>query len=414
MAVQERATTEIDLNEPIFTKRLLHDPYAYYRALQVQAPVHRERGTGEWLVTRYRDAVTLLKDQRLSSRRVIESAFPVPGFLTWAMRPVQGLLARGMLFSDPPDHTRLRGLANRAFTPRAVRVMRPVVERIAGELLEQTRGAREIDLIREYAVSLPLLVIAELLGVPTQHRAAFKVWSDDLAHFIGGSTLPQAVVLTRAAGAGFQLRRYFYRLLHQRRRSAPADDLLGSLIAAEEQGDTLTEAEVVANTILLLAAGHETTTNLIGNGMLTLLRHPEQLEALRADRALMGSAIDELLRYESPVQWTARVPQEPLELHGQHIAAGQVLTIGIGAANRDPAQFPEPDRFDLRRRDNSHLAFGHGIHFCLGSALARLEAELAFGALLDRYSEIQLAGEPIQWHRNFTLRGLTSLRVRVR
>jgi cytochrome P450 len=413
LVVEEQKSAWIDITGPIFTKRLLQDPYAYYRALRSEAPVHYDRHSGEVILTRYRDVVTALKDPRLSSRRVVETGIPVPNFFLWAMRPVSGLLARQMLFSDPPDHTRLRGLANRAFTPRAVQVMRPTVERIADELLQRVDDSPEVDLIRDYAVWLPLLVIAEMLGVPTQHRAAFKVWSDDLALFIGGSTRPLPVVLSRAARGVFQLRRYFRGLLRQRRRSAPVDDLLGALIAVEEKGDTLTEDELLANAILLLAAGHETTTNLIGNGMLALLRHPDQLQLLRTQRELMGSAVEELLRYESPVQWTGRVTLEPVEIDGYRVAAGQTVAIGVGAANRDPAQFTEPDRLDVRRRDNSHLAFGHGIHFCLGSALARLEGEVALGALLDHYPEIRLADGPIHWHENFTLRGLKSLPVRV-
>jgi cytochrome P450 len=411
--VRDPEQAGIDLKERLFTKRLLQDPYPVYRHLQTHAPVHYDRHSGELLLTRYRDVVTALKHPRLSSRRVAETGIPVPNFFLWAMRPVSGLLSRQMLFSDPPDHTRLRRLANRAFAPRVVQALRPSVERIANELLDALGAAPEVDVVRGFAVWLPLLVIAELLGVPTQRRAAFKVWSDDLALFIGGSTKPLPVVLSRGARGVLQLRRFFRHLVRQRRREGAGSDLLGALIAAEEQGDMLTEEELLANAILLLAAGHETTTNLIGNGMLALLRHPDQLAALRAEPALLGSAIDELLRYDSPVQWTGRVALEPIELAGHRIPEGQTVAICLGAANRDPSQFTDPDRLDLRR-DNSHLAFGHGIHYCLGSALAKLEGEVAFSALLERYPEMRLSGGPIEWQENFTLRGVKSLRVAVR
>jgi hypothetical protein len=329
------------------------------------------------------------------------------------MRPVSDMLGRQMLFSDPPDHTRLRSLAARAFTPRVVQRMRERIEQIALELLDAKRGAPVVDLVHDYAVWLPLLVIAEMLGVPTKDRARFKVWSDDLALFIGGSTRPLPVVLARAARGVFHLQRYFRALIRARRRAAPQDDLLGALLAVEEQGDMLTEDELLANAILLLAAGHETTTNLIGNGMYALLRHPDQLELLRREPGLTGSAVAELLRYDSPVQWTGRVALEELEIGGVCVPAGQAIAIGLGAANRDPAQFPDPDRLDLRRPDNSHLAFSHGIHYCLGAALARLEGEIAIGCLLARCPELRLVDEMHQWQENFTLRGMKSLRVAV-
>jgi cytochrome P450 len=271
-----------------------------------------------------------------------------------------------------------------------------------------------VDVMRDYAVWLPLLVIAEMLGVPTRDRARFKVWSDDLALFIGGSTRPLPVVLTRAARGAFHLQRYFRALIRARRRAAPQDDLLGALLAVEEQGDALTEEELLANAILLLAAGHETTTNLIGNGTYALLRHPDQLQLLRRVPELIGSAISELLRYDSPVQWTGRVALEELEIDGVRVPAGQTLALGLGAANRDPAQFPDPDRLDLRRTDNAHLAFSQGIHYCLGAALARLEGEIALRTLLARYPELRLVDARPQWQENFTLRGMKSLRLAVR
>jgi len=400
------------MRERLFTTELLQDPYPQYHRLRRESPVHLDPDTGELVLTRYQDVVAALKDPRLSSRRVADKGIPVPDLFVSLMRPVSGMLGRQMLFSDPPDHTRLRSLAARAFTPRVVQRMRDRIEQIACELLDAKRGAPVLDLVGDYAVWLPLLVIAEMLGVPTRDRARFKVWSDDLALFIGGSTKPLPVVLARAARGVFHLQRYFRSLIRARRRAAPQDDLLGALLTVEEQGDMLTEDELLANAILLLAAGHETTTNLIGNGMYALFRHPDQLQLLRNEPGLMGSAVTEMLRYDSPVQWTGRVALEELEIGQTRVAAGQTIAIGVGAANRDPAQFPNPDRLDIRRQDNSHLAFSHGIHYCLGAALARLEGEIAISTLLTRYPQLQLVDERPQWQENFTLRGMKSLRVK--
>lgn len=408
------AEAELRPGAPFFSRELLQDPYPHYHRLRERAPVYLDRDSGELVLTRYRDVVAALKDPRLSSRRVADKGIPVPDVLLWLMRPVSGMLGRQMLFSDPPDHTRLRSLAARAFTPRVVQRMRERIETIAAELLDAVHDVPVVDVVRDYAVWLPLLVIAEMLGVPTRDRARFKVWSDDLALFIGGSTRPLPVVLTRAARGVFHLQRYFRTLIRARRGSAPQDDLLGALLAVEEQGDVLTEEELLANAILLLAAGHETTTNLIGNGMYALLRHPDQLQLLRREPELIGSAVSELLRYDSPVQWTGRVALEELEIDGIRVPAGQTLALGLGAANRDPVQFPDPDRLDLRRADNTHLAFSHGIHYCLGAALARLEGEIALSALLARYPELRLVDTPPQWQENFTLRGMKSLRLAVR
>lgn len=400
--------------EPVFTPRLLEDPYSFYHRLRSECPVYPDQGTGEILITRYRDVVAVLKHPGLTSRGIVDAGIPIPKPFLRLMRPVRDLLSKQMLFSDPPDHTRLRSLANRAFTPRVVQTMRPRIQEIANELLDQADRGGVIDVVRDFAVWLPLLVVAEMLGVPTRDRDRFKLWSDDLALFIGGSTVPLPVVLLRAGRGVFCLRRYFTRLVRQRRRSAPGDDLLGALLAAEERGDALTEDELIANSILLLAAGHETTTNLIGNGMLALLRHPDQLDLLRREPELMDSAVNELLRYESPVQWTGRRVSVELEIGGIRIPAGRTLAVGLAAANRDPEQFPEPDRLNLRRTENAHVAFGHGIHFCLGAALARLEGHIAMATLLERYPEIRLLDEAPRWQQNFTLRGLKSLRVAVR
>lgn len=401
------------LGEPVFTPRHLDNPYPCYHLIRTATPAYLDAPSGERLVTRYRDVAAILKHPALSSRGVAEFGFVVPGFFSGLMRPVRKLLTNQMLFSDPPDHTRLRGLANRAFTPRVVQTMRQRIQQVADELLDRAERRGRLDIVQDFAVSLPLLVVAELLGVPTRDRAKFKIWSDDLALFVGGSTLPLPVVAARAGRGAFGLHRYFRQLVRRRRSEPPIDDLLGALLAAEERGDSLSEEELLSNAILILAAGHETTTSLIGNGTLALLRHPDQLDLLRREPALMDGAITETLRYDSPVQWSARRATEEVQLGELHIPARSSVTIGLAAANRDPDQFPDPDRFDIRRGATSHLAFGHGIHFCLGAALARLEAEIAFSTLLARYPNLRLTDARPQWQKNFTLRGLKSLRVAI-
>ncbi|MGV3721460.1 MAG: cytochrome P450 [Actinomycetota bacterium] len=402
------------LGEPVFTARLLENPYPCYHRIRAETPAYLDARSGERLVTRYRDVSAILKHPQFSSRGVVDYGIPVPKFFLGLMRPVRALLANQMLFSDPPDHTRLRGLANRAFTPRVVQTMQPRIQQIADELLDRAERRGSLDVVQDYAVWLPLLVVAELLGVPTKDRKRFKTWSDDLALFVGGSTLPLPLILARAGRGVFHLRQYFRGLVRKRRSGPAVDDLLGALLIAEERGDSLTEDELLANAILLLAAGHETTANLIGNGTLALLRHPDQLALLRSEPELMDSAVTELLRYDSPVQWSARRALEDVDIGGFHVPARTSITLGLGAANRDPAQFPEPDRLDLRRGATSHLAFGSGIHFCLGAALARLEGQIALGTLLARYPDLRLTDTRPQWQKNFTLRGMKSLRVAVR
>jgi cytochrome P450 len=398
--------------ERIFTPQLLQDPYPTYRRLQAEAPVYYDPFSGELVLTRYADVTAALKHPALSSRRIAETGLPLPAPLLWLMRPVTGMLARQMLFSDPPDHTRLRSLANRAFTPRVVETMRPRVQAIAEELLDAVDPSRPVDLIEAYAAWLPVIVIAELLGAPLHNRERLKLWSDDLALFIGGSTQSTAVVLARGARGVFFLQRYFRKLIRERRRQR-GDDLLSQLLEVEERGDHLSQEELLANCVLLLAAGHETTTNLIGNGVLALLRHPDQLDLLRRRPELIESAVEELIRYDSPVQWTGRMALEELEIGGEVIPKGQTVAVGLGAANRDPAQFARPEVLDLQRSEARHLGFGHGIHFCLGAALARVEGQIAIRTLLDRFPDLRLLEDAPVWRRNFTLRGLERLLVGV-
>jgi cytochrome P450 len=301
----------------------------------------------------------------------------------------------------------------KGFTPKRVAEHEPELRKIVTDLIDAIASRGECDFVADIAAPLPMIVIAEMLGARPEDRRRFKTWSDDLAAFIGGTTQPLPTILVRAARGMFQLQRYFRHLV-RRRRGRPGDDLLTALITAEEKGDALSEEELLANCVLLLAAGHETTTNLIGNGIYALLQHPKQLDSLRWEPELIESAVEELLRFDSPVQWTGRVAVGEIEIGGCRIPAGQTVAMGLGAANRDPLQFADPDRLDIRRADNRHVAFGHGIHFCLGAALARLEGQVAISTVLRRFPDLRLPEKPPEWSENFTLRGLKTLRTLVR
>jgi pimeloyl-[acyl-carrier protein] synthase len=312
-----------------------------------------------------------------------------------------------MLVLDPPDHTRLRNLVNKAFTPRTVERLRPRVEAIAAEILDRIDDGDGFDLVRDFAYPLPVIVIAEMLGVPAADRAAFQQWSAVLVRGLDPlvSDEEQEVVFD----ARDALLDYLRGVLMQRRRE-PQDDMLTSLIAAEENGDIFSEGELLAMCNLLLVAGHETTVNLLGNGALALLENPDQLDRLRRDPDLVGTAVDELLRYTSPVQWTGRVAAAEIELGGRTIQPPQSVIGILGAANRDPQVFPDPDRLDLGRHPNPHVAFGRGIHFCLGAPLAHLEAEVAMPMLLERFPRLRMAGKP-ERRPTWVLRGLQRLPV---
>lgn len=389
------------------------DPYPRYHRLRAESPYFVDPVTGRLLLTRYVDVAAALKHPQLCVRDVLAPAMSMPALLQPVVRPTTRVLARMMLFTEPPDHTRLRSLANRAFTPRAVERLRSRIREIADDLLDRLEGRDPVDLIAGYANWLPVIVIAEMLGAPLSDRRRIKAWSDDWALLISASTQHPAVVALRGTLAGYHLQRYLRRLVRER-RSRPGNVLLDDLIAAEESGDKLTQDELVANALLLLVAGHVTTTNLIANGLLALLRHPEQLALLRSDPELLPGAVEELLRYESPLQYSGRVAAADLELNGQPVRARQVVVLGLGAANRDPEQFPEPDRLDLRRPEVRHVAFGGGIHFCLGAALARLEGQIGIRAVLERYPDLRLATPEVEWRNTGVVRGLKRLPVRLR
>ena len=379
------------------------DPYPTYHRLRTEDPVHHSP-LGFWVLTRYDDVVTALRDPRLAKEAI--ASFVAARF--GAPVPATGL---SMLDRDPPDHTRLRGLVSKAFTPRVVEGLRPRIQQIVDALLDGAAARGSMDLIEEFAYPIPVIVICEMLGVPVEDHEHFKGWSLDIARGLDLIWLgPDSEVGRRSIAARQALADYFRGLIAQR-RAAPRTDLLSGLIAAEEAGDKLNEVELLATCILLLIAGHETTVNLIGNGTLALLRHRDQLERLQREPGLIGSAIEELLRFDGPVQRTARIPSEDVTIGRHTIAKGEMVMPFIGAADRDPAQFPEPDRLDLSRSDNRHIAFGWGIHFCLGAPLARLEGQIAINTLVRRLPKISLATDVPEYRQSLTLRGLKALPV---
>jgi cytochrome P450 len=390
------------------------DPYPLYQYLLADAPVQWNDILGAWTLARYADVVTSLTDTRFSAdRRKQAPPMASDDELGKSMRdsePTEDELARSMLVSDPPDHTRLRALVSEAFTPRMVEQLRPRIITIVGELLERmARRDGAVDVIADLAYPLPVVVIAELLGVPAEDRVKFQEWSAVMAASL--DPLVPVELANRVPAAREGLHAYLRGIIAER-RSAPRSDLISALVAVEERGDALSEPELVVMCTLLLIAGHETTVNLIGNGTLALLRHPDQFQRLREDPGLITSAVEELLRFDSPVQMTGRIAVEPVEIGGHTVQPGEWILPLLGAANHDATQFAEPDKLDLGRNPNPHVAFGRGIHFCLGAPLARLEGQIAVSALVRRFPNLQLAGEPVR-RNQITLRGLQSLPVAV-
>jgi len=411
-----QASETLDFFSVLLTPEFRDDPYPFFTRLREEEPVHRTP-LGAYMLSRHADASAVVRDSTLSNDQRNSELYEA----YMAANPPQdesdlGLRSRNatMLFLDPPDHTRLRGLVSKAFTPRVIGRLRPRIEQLVDELLGAVadRGDGRMDVVSDLAYPLPVVIICELLGIPPADHATFQDWSRDLVHSIDPDPLitPEQQAQIEAAGDAFI--EYFVALIDER-RAALGDDLLSGLIAAEEAGDRLSEEELLGTALLLLVAGHETTVNLIGNGTLALLRHRDQLERLRADPALDRNAVEELLRYDSPVTFTQRITLADYAVGDVTIPPRQQLIIVLAAANRDPVTFREPDRLDLGRPEaNRHLAFGGGHHFCLGAALARLEGEVAIPALLRRFPALELAGDPVR-RGTFTLRGLEQLPVTV-
>ena len=383
--------------------RAIQDPYPTYARLRARSPVHRSRLLEAWVFTRYAGVEAILRDyQRFSNmpsnRRVPkrQRSF-VPPRADWTM-----------LFLDPPEHTRLRALVNQAFTPRAVDALEPHIRTIMRELLDDIEDPAGFDLMAAVANPLPVIVIAEMLGIPPEDRARFKRWSNARARMLEPTITAQE--RERAVAAGESLDAYFMPIIQARRRE-PRDDIVSALAQAEEEGDSLTEREMLLMLRLLLIAGNETTTNLIGNGVLALLQHPAQLELLREDPSRIPAAVEELLRFDTPVQLDIRAVLEDCEMNGFLLRRGDAAVLAIGAANRDPDVFDDPERLDIGRSQGSNISFGRGVHHCLGAPLARLEARVALEVLLERFSSMRLLTDRPTFRRGVVLRGLESLPV---
>jgi cytochrome P450 len=385
------------------------DPYPLYRRLRAEDPVHWDPFLHAWVVTRYADVVTVL--HRCSAR-----ATPTPEQLTAvglaALTPVAQVMVRQMLFMDPPAHTRIRSLAAAAFTPRRVEVLCGHIQDIVDRLLDRVVAAGRMDVMADFANRLPAIVSAEMLGVPAEDHERLKIWSAEFAAVLGAfqHDPERAATILRATQDMID----YFRDAIAEQRAWPREGVVHALLTAEIDGDRLTEDEVVANCLITMVGGQETTTNLIGSGLLALLRHPDQLELLLRDPSLMPAAIEELLRYVSPSQQTTRVAPEDIVLGGQRVRAGQKVIAVMAAGNRDPERFPDPDRLDVTRPDNRHLAFGWAAHFCFGAPLARVEARIAFETMLRRLLDLAVEPGPLAWRPHLALRGLVALPVRFR
>ena len=388
---------------------VLANPYPLFHRLRTEDPVHWDVFLHTWVVTRYTDVLEVL--HRFSADRTHTPA-KLQAMGLGDMSPIAKLMVKQMLFMDPPAHTRLRSLASQAFSPARVAVLRTHIRDIVKRLLDHVQDKGEMDVIRDLGEPLPAIVTAEMLGVPTADRHRLKAWSADFAEMLGNfqHNPEHAPRMLRAVE---EMTSYFKdQVLAQ--RDHPREGLVHSLMTAEVDGDRLTDEEVVATCIVTMVGGLETTTNLIGNGVLTLLRHPEQLERMREDLSLIPSAVEEMLRYESPSQHTGRLAPDDVEMGERLIRKGQAVMAVMAAANRDPERFPDPERFDVSRTDNRHLAFGYAAHFCFGAALARVEGQEVFEAIARRLYDLELQPQTLTWRNNLGLRGMTALPIKFR
>jgi hypothetical protein len=386
---------------------VLANPYPLFRRLRTEDPVHWDPFLHTWIVTRYVDVLEVLHNFSANRTHTPEK---LQAMGLSQISPLAQLMVKQMLFMDPPAHTRLRGLASQAFSPARVAVLRSHIREIVNRLLDQVQSKGQMDMIADLGEPLPAIVTAEMLGVPLSDRHQLKAWSADFAEMLGNfQHNPEHV--PRMLRTVQDMTAYFRDRIREL-RNIPREGLVYSLMTAEIDGDRLTEEEVIANSIVTMVGGQETTTNLIGNGVLTLLRNPGEMEKLQQDQSLIPSAVEEMLRYESPSQHTGRLAPEDVELGGKVIRTGQAVMAVMAAANRDPERFPDPDRFDVARNDNRHLAFGYAAHFCFGAALARVEGQEAFEAIVRRLPFLELQPGTLVWRNNLGLRGLTALPVK--
>ena len=400
----------VQLDQQLLSPAFFADPYAVYRRLRAEDPVHWCEPWNCWIISRYDDVTAGLRQdgRRFSVVGQFGSYLnALPEADRPRFQPLKQHFSIGLLHSDPPDHTRLRGLINQAFTPRVVERMRGRIQATVNALLDTVEDG--MDIIQDFAFHLPAIITAEVVGMPPEDRHQFKAWSDDIASFSASNRMTVEVA-ERAQRSVLAVRAYLSEIA-ARRRVQPRDDLISRLVETEEGKERPSEGELLSTCVTFMVGGHETTTALIGSGLLALLRNPDQLDRLRGEPTAAKSAVEEFLRYESPNQRIIRLVKEDFELEGRQIRRGQRVMFLLGAANRDPAQFPYPDRLDVRREPNRHIAFGLGPHFCIGAPLARLEAEVAFSALLRRFPHMRLAGDAPEWLPSYQLRLLKSLPV---
>ena len=402
----------IRFDQDLLSPAYLADPYRYYRELREQDPVHWSARLNSWVLTRYEDVHAALNDPRLKSGQRVQSyADALPQDSQTQLQPLYDQIGKWIGNMDPPDHPRLRRLVNTVFTARMVEHQRNNIEALVDQLLDQAAKLQTFDFVNRFAYSLPAIVIAEMLGVPTDERERFMRWSDDLTAY-SGTAKAQWDAASQAARSAGELSVLFKQLADQR-RAEPRDDLITRLVQVESEGDRLSEKELLGMCGFLIVAGHETTMGLLSDGLLALLRNPDQWQRLKDEPNLAPSAVEECLRYDSSIQHQTRVATEPFELHGRLIEADQRVMPFLGAANRDPHEFPDPDRFDITRSPNRHVAFGYGPHFCIGAPLARLEAQIAFAKLAERFPDIQLEQTEITWRYHTSQRNPVELRISV-
>jgi cytochrome P450 len=404
------ALWKIFVQKSLAHPKFVSDPYPLYRWLREREPVRKDPLAPVWVLTRYADVALALKDSRFrkdpfATERLAATVREQLGVDVSGRSDVETV---SMLFLDPPQHTRIRQQFSRAFTPRRIENLRPKIQKMCDDRLAAVLPSGRMDVIETIAYPLPITVIADLLGFPAADYPQFKKWSDDFATALALNAKPAQHAL--AAQSHEELRAYFDDLVPNL-KDEPGDNLISAFLQMENEAGAMTREELFINVTLLLAAGHETTTNLIGNGMLALLQHPDQLRLLRDDPTLIESAVEELFRYDSPVQWMSRVVGEPMELGGISLEPGTLLLGSFGAANRDPAQFKDPEKFDIRRAENKHLSLGLGAHYCLGAALARMEAQIAIGTIVHRCPNLRLAKQKLKWKKGLTFRALEALRV---
>ncbi len=395
----------------LFCHGRLGNPYPFFHRLRSEDPVHWCVPLNSWVLTSYADVASALRDFRLlSSDRADFFVGQAPAALREKLGSVSRHLSKWVVLTDAPDHTRLRALVSKAFTANVVQGMHGRIQKLVDALLDEIQHKGETDLILDFAYRLPATVISEILGVPSERHDDFRRWTEEINAFTAGSALDFVDTAEQAKKSLDEMTNYFRGIIAARRRQ-PRGDLISAMLKVEEQGDMLTEDELLSMCSMLFVAGHDTTRNLIGNGMLALLQNPDQLQRLKADPSLITSAVEELLRFDSPLQRQTRIAREDFELGGKAIRKGQAVLAMLGAANRDPEQFPEPDRLDLSRRLNRHVAFGMGIHFCIGAPLARVEGQIAFNTILARLPSMRLGTSSLEWRDNISVRGLKSLPI---